>query len=165
MKAVSSPPLAKSTVSGPPTSIDLELIRRHLKVGWWTLLIFLTLGLILEVLHGFKVDAYLRVSNETRRLMWTLSHAHGTLLGLLNIGFAATLGFLSAWPESSKRFASLSFLAATILMPAGFFLGGVYIYSGDPGLGILLVPIGGIFLFCGVLLTGMGLKHFRRMPS
>jgi hypothetical protein len=129
--------------------------RRHLRFGWWALLVFLTLGLALETLHGFKVEAYLRVSNETRRLMWTLAHAHGTLLALVNIAFAVSLGFFPAWAERKRTFASVSLLAATVLMPAGFFLGGTFIYGGDPGLGILLVPVGGILLFAAVLLTGL----------
>ena len=132
--------------------------RRHLRFGWWSLLFFATLGLLLETLHGFKVRAYLDASNETRRLMWTLAHAHGTLLGLVNLGFAATVRALPAWSASSRRFASTSLLAATLLMPSGFFLGGLFIYAGDPGLGILLVPVGGILLFTAVLLTVLALK-------
>ena len=42
---------------------------------------------------------------------------------------------------------------ASILMPAGFFLGGLFIYSGDPGLGILLVPVGGALLLAAVFLV------------
>src|SRR5438128_8366345 len=95
----------KKTTAATPAPATALLIRRHLHFGWWTLLIFLTAGLALEALHGFKVEAYLKVSNETRRLMWTLAHAHGTLLGLVNLGFAATASVLPAWPEKSKRFA------------------------------------------------------------
>ena len=131
------------------------LTRRHLCFGWWTLLVFLTLGLVLEALHGFKVGAYLRVSNETRRLMWTLAHAHGTLLGLVNLAFASAIRFFPGWPERTRNFASAALLTATVLMPAGFFLGGLFIYSGDPGLGILLVPLGGFLLFAAVLLTAL----------
>jgi hypothetical protein len=123
-------------------------------------LVFLTAGLVLESLHGFKVGAYLKVSNETRRLMWTLAHAHGTLLGLVNLAFASTLRGVPSWADSRKRFASSALLGATVLMPAGFFLGGVFIYAGDPGLGILLVPIGGILLFIAVFMTGLELKQF-----
>ena len=140
----------------PPSTASV--IRRHLYFGWWTLLIFLTAGLALEALHAFKVEAYLKVSNDTRRLMWTLAHAHGTLLGLVNLGFAATLRALPAWSGSTRRFASASLLAATLLMPSGFFLGGLFIYAGDPGLGILLVPVGGILLFTAALLTVLALK-------
>ncbi|HEY8174006.1 MAG TPA: hypothetical protein VIH21_13040, partial [Dehalococcoidia bacterium] len=62
----------------------MDYARRHLRFGWWSLFVFATLGLTLEALHGFKVRAYLDVSNDTRRLMWTLAHAHGTLLGLVH---------------------------------------------------------------------------------
>jgi hypothetical protein len=47
---------------------------------------------------------------------------------------------------------SHSLSAATVLLPSGFFLGGVVTYGGDPGLGILLVPVGAAFLL-GALLT------------
>jgi hypothetical protein len=29
-----------------------------------------------------------------------------------------------------------------VLLPGGFFLGGIRFYSGDPGVGIAIVPIG-----------------------
>ena len=157
-----TPASAEQKTSGAmPAPATALLIRRHLRFGWWSLLIFLTAGLMLEALHGFKVGAYLNVSNETRRLMWTLAHAHGALLGLVNLGFAATARVLPAWPEAKKRFASASLLGATVLMPSGFFLGGLFIYAGDPGLGILLVPAGGLLLFAAVLLTAVALKYFR----
>src|SRR4249920_2505171 len=66
----------------PPAS---GLALRHLRLGWTAILVFLALGLVLEGLHGFKVALYLDVSNETRRLMWTLAHAHGGLLALINV--------------------------------------------------------------------------------
>ena len=74
--------------------MSVDYGRRHLRFGWWSLLLFATLGLVLESLQGFKVRAYLDVSNETRRLMWTLAHAHGTLGGLLHLGLAASVGHL-----------------------------------------------------------------------
>jgi hypothetical protein len=134
---------------------------RHLRFGWWTLLLFLTLGLVLETLHGFKVRAYLDVSNETRRLMWTLAHAHGTLLALINLGFVSMVRLAPEWPGRRRAIASVCLRGATLLMPAGFFLGGVFLYSGDPGLGILLVPVGGLMLFFGVLLTATGTVRVR----
>ena len=153
-----SPAPKSDKSSGETHSI---LVRRHLLIGWWALLIFLTLGLILESLHGFKAGIYLKVSNETRRLMWTLAHAHGTLLGLINLGFAATLRAVPGWPERSRSLASGCLAGATLLMPAGFFLGGCFIYAGDPGLGILLVPVGGILLFISVATTLRGMRYFE----
>ena len=64
---------------------------RHRRFGWWSLLVFVTFGLVLETLHGFKLDAYLNLSNETRRLLWTLAHAHGTALAIVNILFGLGL--------------------------------------------------------------------------
>lgn len=136
------------------------LLRTHLMWGWCTLLIFLTAGLILEAFHGFKVAGYLKVTNETRRLLWTLAHAHGTLFGLINLAFFATLKSLPTWPEPNARFASITLRAATVLMPVGFFVGGLFIYGGDPGLGILLVPIGGLLLLVAVGATVRAVHRF-----
>lgn len=154
---------AEAATHAPPSqSIDsLLLTRRHLRFGWWTLLVFLTLGLVLEILHGFKVSLYLNVSNETRRLMWTLAHAHGTLLALVNLAFAFTVRLLPEWPARQRTVASLCLRGSTLLMPAGFFLGGMVIYSGDPGLGILLVPVGGIMLLISVVLAALGSSTLR----
>jgi hypothetical protein len=124
----------------------------HLKFGWGALLIFLTLGVVLEGLHGFKAGYYLDVSNHTRRLMWTLAHAHGTVLGLVQIAFAVSLPYL-VWGERERTFVSACLIGAGLLIPIGFFLGGLVIHSGDPGLGILLVPVGALLLLLGVGLT------------
>lgn len=138
------------------TETPLECARRHFRFGWWALLFFLSLGLVLEALHGFKVGFYLDVSNETRRHMWTLGHAHGTLLALINVAFALTVDRLPAWGGMSQQIASRCLVGATILMPGGFLLGGAVIYAGDPGLGIFLLPVGAALLFAAVLLTARG---------
>ncbi len=150
----------RSSPATEPSSAAL-LARRHLLAGWWALLLFLTLGIGLEALHGFKVAAYLGVSHETRRLMWTLAHAHGTLLGLVNLGFAFTLRSVPQWPASSRGLASATLLGATLLMPAGFFLGGVNPSAGDPGLGIILLPVGGLLLLVAVLLAALAVARHR----
>jgi len=148
-----------------PISDPLLLTKRHLRFGWWTLLIFLTLGLVLEAMHGLKVGFYLSVTNETRRLMWTLAHAHGTLLALVNLGFAFTVRLLPEWSGRQRGLASVCLRAATLLMPAGFFLGGAVIYSGDPGLGIILLPVGGLLLLVAVFLTARGVGSSRVTPG
>jgi hypothetical protein len=135
------------------------VVRRHMAFGWWSLLLFLTMGLALEALHGFKAGIYLNLSNETRRLMWTLSHAHGTLLALVHLGFAFTVRLTPDWPAARRTVASIALIGASLLMPAGFFLGGLYVYSGDPGLGILLVPLGGAMLFLAALSAARALKY------
>jgi predicted phage tail protein len=123
---------------------------RHLRIGWWSLLVFATLGLVLESLHGFKVRMYLDVSNDTRRLMWTLAHAHGTLLGAVNVLFGLTVRVLPSMADARQQLVSRLLVGATILLPSGFFLGGVSFYAGDPGLGILLLPVGAALLLAAL---------------
>ena len=123
----------------------IDYAQRHVRFGWWSLLVFATAGLVLESFHGFKVRAYLDVSNETRRLMWTLAHAHGTLLGLVHLGLAFTVRATSLAPQKLAA-ASNALVAATVLLPLGFFLGGIRFYSGDPGVGVALVPVGAVLL-------------------
>ena len=138
---------------------SLNIFHRHLRLGWWALFVFLTLGLVLESLHFLDVKAYLDTSNTTRRLMWTQAHAHGTLLGLINLGFAFTLPHLPLWKTASRRTASRLLTGATILMPAGFFLGGVMVHDGDPNPAILLLPIGGFMLFGAAWMATTALRR------
>jgi hypothetical protein len=138
--------------------VNVDYARRHLRMGWWWLLIFSALGLALEAFHGFKVSAYLDVSNETRRLMWRLAHVHGTLLGVVHVLFGLTVKVMGEAAIGRIRSTSLALEWAGILLPAGFFLGGVRFYSGDPGLGVLLVPIGAVLLLTALwqLAASMG---------
>ncbi|MFO0916416.1 MAG: hypothetical protein U0795_25895 [Pirellulales bacterium] len=140
------------------------LIRRHLGIGWWGLLIFLTLGIVLELLHSFKFPGYLAPGNGTRRLLWTLAHSHGTLFSLIHIAFAATLttaswmGGAKGGVDQQKQVGNLSWASrcltgALVLMPLGFFAGGWGLQAGDPGWGIFLAPVGAALLLIGVGLT------------
>ena len=123
-----------------------DYARRHIRFGWWSLFAFATLGLVLESLHGLKVRAYLDVSNDTRRLMWTLAHAHGTLLALVNIVFGLWVRVVPDTRPQRQHLVSRALLAASVTMPAAFFLGGVAFFDGDPGIGVLLLPIGALLL-------------------
>ena len=129
---------------------DPDYARRHVRFGWWSLLLFATLGLILEVFHGFKVRGYLDVSNETRRLMWTLAHAHGSLLGLVHVVFGLSARLVPEQAGGGQRLVSSCLIAASCALPGGFFLGGVVVHGGDPSLGILLVPVGATALLVAI---------------
>jgi len=150
---MSRPARAPEPAEGPAT---VELSRLHLRVGFWALLGFLSGGIALEALHGFKAGFYLDVSNETRRLVWTLAHAHGALLSILNLVFAAALPAMPGFRGAPRLLASRCLLGALILLPLGFFLGGVFVHGGDPGLGVLLVPPGGLLLFVAIFLAARG---------
>lgn len=133
------------------SSLTLESISQlHLKIGWWTLLIFLTLGIVLEIQHAMKVSSYLGADSGVRRLMWTLAHTHGTLLALVQIVFALTLTRLSKVAVTSVSLTGKLLATGSLLMPTGFFLGGLTHYEADPGIGVFLVPIGAILLLLAV---------------
>ena len=117
-------------------------IGKTLRTGWLLLAISLPFGVTLEALHGFKAQAYL--ASDVRREMWRLAHAHGTLLGILCL-VAAALGEAHV-PEAIRARAMAMIRWGAVLMPLGFFLGGVLNSEGDPSLGILLVPIGALLL-------------------
>jgi hypothetical protein len=120
---------------------------------------------VLETLHGFKVAWYVNTGEaETTRLMLRLAHAHGTFLALLHLAFAWTATQASSPASRSRSVASRSLQAAGILIPAGFFLAGLPgfvktgglrlgVLGGDPGLGIVLVPLGALLLLLAVFLT------------
>ncbi len=141
------------------------LVTRHLQFAWWSLLCFVILGITLEALHGFKIEWYLGSNSQVRRLMWTLAHAHGTLLALVHAAFAFTYYALAIPVTGRRRFASVMLMASSVLLPGGFFLGGAFILEGDPGLGIWLVPIGGVCLLVAVLLTSMDVVSGNRMTD
>jgi uncharacterized membrane protein len=133
--------------------------QRNLRFGWWSLLVFLSLGGALETLHGFKIGWYVDVGNETRRLMFTLAHAHGTLLALINIAAGLTARKVDRF--ELRPSVSFALIWAAILLPAGFFLGGIVIYDGDPGLGVWLVPVGAILLFYSVARIALDLSKIK----
>jgi hypothetical protein len=129
---------------------------RHIRFGWWALFVFAVLGVVLESLHGFKVRWYLDVSNETRRLMWTLAHAHGIGLAIVNVLFGLYLAAAPGVTARGNRFASPALIGATLLLPGGFLAGGIVFYSGDPGIGIVLLPIGAALLLLGLYWIAAG---------
>ena len=129
----------------------MDPLQRARSFGWWSLLVWLSLGLVLEAMHGFKLGWYLDVVNDARRLSLRLAHTHGTLLALVAIVFAVSLRGAEPGPRLARAGSCLRW--AGVLMPLGFLLGGMFPMGADPGLGIVLVPIGGIFLFAGVLLA------------
>ena len=147
---MTEPPKATETLATTQAlaTTTQALARRHLRLGWWMFFVYLTVGAALEGLHGFKVSWYLGGAGETRRLLWTLAHAHGTLFGLAHVAFAATV---KLFPDASwSALESWCLTCGSVLVPAGFFLGGVVVYDGDPGLGVLLVPPGVLLLIVGV---------------
>lgn len=124
-----------------------SLSRAHTRFGWSALLLFLLFGYTLEALEGFKVGGFLR--DPLRREMWTLSHFHGAFLAMLNLVYVA-FAESERLAEPDRRNASRALRIGGLVLPIGFFLGGLVHYEGDPGPGIFLVPVGALVLLYAV---------------
>lgn len=155
-------PNATEATALDPTSDLRAAGRAHLRFGCLALLVFVSLGFLLEFFNGFRIGWYLSEENEPRHLMWTLAHAHGTLIALIHIALGA------AWPQLSPspmlRHASFCLNGAMWTLPTGFFLGGLFVYPPDPGLGIVLVPIGGLLLIAGIALVARSVTEDSGRP-
>ncbi len=111
----------------------------HERFGWTALFVALAFGAAIEGLHGIKASSYLL--DPLRREMWSLAHFHAVGLAIVNIVYAVRL---------DQRAASWSLIAGSVLMPVGFLLGGVGHYESDPGVGIMLAPVGAALVLFAV---------------
>ena len=87
-------------------------------------------GLLLDSFMGMKQLFYL--ANPIRREMWRLAHTHGTLMTLVFLAYVHFRGI------SKKQHENMMFIGA-LLMPVGFFLGGIVTTEIDPFVGVFLV--------------------------
>jgi len=117
--------------------------------GWMSLAAWIVFGLLIEGLIGFRSPAL--VDDSVRREMFRLAHAHGTLLNLVLIAAA-----ISARLDLVRlgRLTSLGLRAAVIFLPVGFLFAGVWHFKDDPGVAILLVPIGALLLLASAFQIG-----------
>ena len=125
-----------------------------LRTGWVLLALALPFGVTLEALHGFKSQAFLR--SEVRHEMWRLAHAHGTLLGILLLVYASLAERFVVVERRAVLARDLRIGA--VLMPLGFFLGGILNSEGDPSIGILLVPLGALFLLSALVRAALAVQ-------
>ena len=73
-----------------------------------------------------------------------------TLLALVQIAFALSLPVFSPPSGDTAKLASRLLQTSAGLIPAGFFLGGIWTHGGDPGIGIVLVPVGALMLVVSI---------------
>lgn len=124
------------------TRPDTSLLRQ----GWISLAIWIAFGILIEGFIGFRTPALL--DDSVRRELFRLAHAHGTLLSLVLITAAicARLELIVF-----GKMSSLCLRLAALLLPLGFFVGGLWHFKDDPGLGIILVPLGAVLLLATAL--------------
>ena len=140
--------MARSKPSPSPSEAS-PLRRAHLRLGWPLLLSGVLAGVTLEGLLGFKWTALL--GDPLRRELLALAHFHAGLLGLVNLvyaGYADSPGL----GERARRAASRALRLGSLCLPSGFLLGGLWHPEGDPGLGIVLVPVGAVAIAVAVAL-------------
>ena len=114
--------------------------------GWLSLALWMTFGLLLEGLLGYKIPAYL--SDSQRRELFQLAHAHGALLSVILVVAAANAkSFALAIP----RVAQIALRTGAVLMPMGFLFAGVWHEEGDPGIAIWLVPFAALLVIFGAI--------------
>ncbi len=112
-----------------------------IRQGWISLALWIAFGILLEGFNAFRSPALL--DDALRRDMFRLAHAHGTLLNLVLLAAAicARLDLIRLGPMTS-----LGLCSAVILLPAGFLFAGLWHFKDEPGLAILLVPVGAVLL-------------------
>ncbi len=144
--------MTKTKQASGPKSAEASPERANLALGWAMVAVFLALGMVLESFHLVKLPLYLE--GHLRRELWTLAHAHGTLFGAINVLFGLSACACIAEPERRARAGRL-LRTGSLLLPVGFFLGGVGNSEGDPSLFILLVPAGGLLALIALSLTAL----------
>jgi hypothetical protein len=146
-KTNAAPVATKPAASASPA-------HRLLRQGWASIAVWMSVGLLLEGLLGYKIPAYL--SDPQRRELFRLAHTHGTLLGILLIVAALALERGAAVPKAAHT----ALRIGALLMPAGFFVAGIWHTEGDPGLAIWLVPPGALLvIYAAVAFT---LAQFKK---
>ena len=95
-------------------------------------------------------------------LGYSIDHGHegrGLMAAaLVHIAFGLSLDRIGRPAPRFRALASRCLAGASVLIPAGFFLGGVITHAGDPSLAVLLVRLGAALLIAAITLTALGEK-------
>jgi hypothetical protein len=117
-------------------------------------------GSLLTMIVG-EIPGYL--DNPVRQDLWRAGHAHAgimLILSLVVLRYVDETGLRGGWLWLARGGVPV----AAILMPAGFFLSILWPEQTEPNALIALVPLGGLFLVAGVLITGIGLVRGGGAP-
>jgi len=116
---------------------------RHLRLSLTVTAVFLAMGLWLEAMLGLRAEGW--VDDALRREFLRLGHAHGALLGMLNLGLGYALERLRTPPAWATRIRPAA-LAGAVAVGLGFVGGGLWHGPTDPGPLVLAVPAGAMLL-------------------
>jgi hypothetical protein len=124
----------------------------HLRASIVLVALFLAAGLWLEAMYGLRAEGW--VDDPLRREFLRLGHAHGGLLGLLNVALAWTLERVRT-PVAWARKIRVAALLGAALVGLGFMLGGLLHGPTDPGPPVLAVPAGAMLLLSALIATAL----------
>ena len=127
-------------------------VDRHVRWSLVCVAVFLTMGLWLEAMMGLRTRGWM--DDTLRRELLRLGHAHGGLLGLLNLALAWAMERLST-PLRWARRIRVAALMAAVCVGGGFVLGGLLHGPTDPGPAILLVPAGAMTMLACVVAVSL----------
>ena len=148
---------SKTNPASARATTPLGLADRLLRQGWASVAMWMSVGLLLEGLLGYKIPAYL--NDPQRRELFRLAHTHGALLGILLIVAALVIGRGASVPA----IAVTALRIGAVLMPVGFFVAGIWHSEGDPGLAVWLVPPGALLVIYAAV--AFALAHFKKSTS
>jgi hypothetical protein len=131
-----------------------------LRQAWISLGIWIAFGILIEGLIGFRTPAL--VDDSLRKDLFRLAHAHGTLLNLVLLVMAICARLDLVRPAHS---AIVSLRLAAIFLPFGFLFGGLWHYSDDPGIGIVLVPIGALLLLFAAVQSAFSISNSNAVAA
>src|SRR5947209_20455304 len=117
--------MARPTIPASGAKVDESAVSAAACVsmglqGWIGFASWMTFGLLLEGLLGYKIPAYL--ADPQRRELFRLAHAHGTLLSLLLVLAGLWIERCHAAPPRAVCFI---LRLGTVLLPAGFLIAGI----------------------------------------
>lgn len=139
-----------------PESVTQEAAAAR-RFGWSSLCVWAATGLSLEAAQGWKLSSYL--DDELTRQLLRLGHAHGALLSLMLLVYSSAGVPVLEQREDAGASVRKLLCAAALLIPVGFTLGAFGHSESDPGVGVLLVPVGALCLLAG--LGQLALVSFR----
>lgn len=140
-----------SRPSGPDNAATLGETR-HLRLSIACVAVFLAAGLGLEGMIGLRAMGWL--DDPLRREMLRLGHAHGGILGVVNLALAWGMHRL-ATPEAWARRIRVAAWLGAVCVGVGFFGGGLWHGATDPGPLVLLVPAGALMLLASCLTVAL----------
>ncbi len=121
---------------------------RHIRLSLLMVAVFLVLGLALEAMLGLRLAGW--NDDGLRRELLRLGHAHGALLGMLNLALA--------WAMERRRTPAgwavrirIAAWAGAVAVGLGFVGGGLWHGPTDPGPLVLAVPAGALLLVCSLM--------------